>query len=190
MRARAEGAARTHQAVLDATTALLGERPLDEVTLDAVAERAGVTVRTVIRRFGSREELLAATFQQVRELVVSQRMEAPVGDVPGAVRVLVEHYERWGRPVSLQLLAQEDRDPTVKALTDEARAIHREWVEHVFAPLLARRRGAPRRRLLAELVAICDVYVWKVMRLDLGLSQAQTAAALEELLLALRARVG
>lgn len=188
MGARAEAAAATHRAILDATIALFGERFADEVTLDAVAERAGVTVRTVIRRFGSREELMAAAVAQVRERVVAQRMEAPVGDVPGAVRTLVEHYETWAERVSLRLLMQEERDPAMKALADEARAIHRRWVSRVFAPVLARTSGAERRRLLAELVAICDVSVWKVLRRDMGLSRAATETALEEMLLAVADR--
>jgi hypothetical protein len=35
---------------------------------------------------------------------------------------------------------------------------------------------------LAELVAICDVYVWKLLRRDAGLSRDQTELALIELL--------
>jgi hypothetical protein len=41
-------------------------------------------------------------------------------------------------------------------------------------------------RLLAELIAVCDVYFWKLLRRDLGLSREQTALAIRETILALK----
>jgi len=43
-------------------------------------------------------------------------------------------------------------------------------------------RGADRTRRLAQLVAVCDVYTWKLLRHDAGLSQRQVVTALVELL--------
>jgi hypothetical protein len=45
-----------------------------------------------------------------------------------------------------------------------------------------------RRRLLAELIALCDVYFWKLFRRDLGLSREQTAPAIRETILALKGK--
>jgi hypothetical protein len=42
--------------------------------------------------------------------------------------------------------------------------------------------GPLRRRRLAQLVAICDVYVWKLLRRDARLSRKQTELALIEML--------
>src|SRR5262249_52553150 len=42
--------------------------------------------------------------------------------------------------------------------------------------------GAGRQRRLAQLVAVCDVYTWKLLRRDAGLSRQQTELALAELL--------
>ena len=52
----------------------------------------------------------------------------------------------------------------------------------MFAPALAGRVGVERRRRLAQLVAICDVYTWKLLRRDAGLGRRQTELALVELL--------
>lgn len=52
----------------------------------------------------------------------------------------------------------------------------------VFSPWRAGRTGVARRRLLAQLVAVCDVYTWKLLRLDFGLSRHQTELALRGLL--------
>jgi hypothetical protein len=67
-------------------------------------------------------------------------------------------------------------------MTAEGRVAHREWCARVFAPYLAPLRGADRTRRLAQLVAVCDVYTWKLLRRDAGLSQRQVVTALVELL--------
>jgi hypothetical protein len=86
----------------------------------------------------------------------------------------------------LRLLAQEERVPAFRSVTDAGRALHYQWVERTFAPLLAERTGKARRRLLAELIVICDVYFWKLLRRDLGLSREQTDLAIRETILALK----
>jgi hypothetical protein len=42
--------------------------------------------------------------------------------------------------------------------------------------------GVKRQRRLAQFVAVCDVYTWKLLRRDAGLSRRQTQLALVELL--------
>jgi len=184
-RARAEAAAETGQRILEATIELHRERFFDQVSLDDVAERAGVTVRTVIRRFGSKERLIEAAAEEGTRQVTHQRYQAPIGDIEGAVKNLVDHYEEWGDS-ALRLLAQEERVEAFRSITEAARAFHHEWVERTFAPLLARRIGEERLRLLAELIAVCDVYFWKLLRRDLGLSREQTELAISETILALK----
>ena len=185
MRARAEAAAETGRRILEAVVELHTERFFDQVTLDDVAARAGVTVQTVIRRFGNKERLIEAAAEEGKRQVVRQRDQAPVGDIEGAVKNLVDHYEEWGDS-ALRLLAQEERVAAFRSVTEAGRALHYQWVERVFAPLLAERTGNARRRLLAELIAICDVYFWKILRRDVGLSREQTELAIRETILALK----
>jgi len=185
MRARAEAAAETGRRILEATIELHRERYFDQVSFEDIAERAGVTVRTVIRRFGSKERLIVAAAEEGARRVTHQRYQVPVGDIEGAVDNLVDHYEEWADS-ALRLLAQEERVAAFRSITDAARAYHYEWVERTFAPLLAKRTGEARRRLLAELIALCDVYFWKLLRRDVGLSREQTALAIRETILALK----
>src|SRR5215218_10580 len=172
MRARAEAAAETGRRILEATIELHSERFFDQVSLEDIAERAGVTVRTVIRRFGSKERLIEAASEEGERRVTHQRYQAPIGDIEGAINNLMDHYEEWG-DTALLLLAQEERVVAFRSITDAGRAFHYEWVERKFAPLLTKRTGEERRRLLAELIAVCDVYFWKLLRRDLGLSREQ-----------------
>src|SRR5215213_7080208 len=131
MGVRAEAAEETRRRILDAVIGLHMERYYDQISLDDVAERAGVTVQTVLRRFGSKDRLIDDASEVARERVVGQRSEAPVGDIAGAVENLVDHYEEWGES-TLRLLAQEDQVPALRKATDAGRALHYEWVERTF----------------------------------------------------------
>jgi hypothetical protein len=94
---------------------------------------------------------------------------------------VVEHYEHWGAN-RLRLLSEEDRIPVVAENVRGGRAYHWSWVERTFAPLLDGREGAARKRRTASLVALTDVYVWKLLRRDLGLTRSETERTLVELI--------
>ena len=96
MRARAEAAAETGRRILEAVIELHTERYFDQVSLEDIAERAGVTVQTVIRRFGSKERLIEAATEEANRQVLDQRDQAPVGDVEGGVKNVVDHYQEVG----------------------------------------------------------------------------------------------
>lgn len=181
MGARAESTAATGERILDAAVEVFWEQPTNQVSLEEVARRAGVTVQTVIRRFGGREGLFTAAGEREADRVRQQREQAAVGDLHGAVGVLVDHYEELGERV-LRILSEELRVPGLREIADRGRTLHREWCGRVFAPALAARSGVERDRRLAQLVAVCDVYTWKLLRLDSGLSRRQTELALVELL--------
>lgn len=180
MRARADAAAETERRITDAAFALFSERLYDQVSLADIAAAAGVSSQTVIRRFGSKEGLVTAVGERAARDVRAQRDEAPADDVNAAISNLVEHYEREGDRV-LHLLAQETRVPAFREITDGGRDLHYAWVDRVFAPHLAGLRGAARRRRRGQLIAACDVYVWKVLRRDLGLSRGDVERALGEM---------
>ena len=63
MTTRAEAAERTRLAVLDATVALAMTKRLADISLEDVAGRAGVSVQTVLRKFGSRDGLVEAAME-------------------------------------------------------------------------------------------------------------------------------
>jgi hypothetical protein len=84
------------------------------------------------------------------------------------------------------MLAQEDRIPIVRENVEGGREYHWAWVEKTFAPLLKGLRGGSRDRRVAGLVAITDVYTWKLLRRDLRLSQAETEKVLVELITSMK----
>lgn len=180
MTARAEAAEQTGERILDAVTGLFWERPTDQVVLADVAERAGVTVQTVLRRFGSRDGLLEAAAERAYARTRAERT-APSGDLGADLSILLHHYERDGAGV-LRLLAAEEGSPALARFAEKGRRLHREWCTTTFAAALSGLSGVDRERRLAQLVAVCDVYTWKLLRHDAGLSRRQTHLALTELL--------
>ncbi len=181
MAARAAAAEVTADRVLDAAVELFTDNSYEDVSLEAVAVEAGVTSRTVLRRFGSKQALFGAAMQRAVDKMISHREAAPVGDVVGAVANVVGQYERWGTN-RLRLLAQEDRIPVIAEWVQGGREWHWAWAERVFAPMLVGRRGAARKRRVAALVVLTDVYTWKLLRLDLGLSRTETERTLVDLI--------
>ena len=181
MTARAVSSAATGERILDAALEMFWELPTDQISLDEVARRAGVSVQTVIRRFGGKDGLVAAAAERESAAIRQHRDQAPAGDVTVAVQVLVEHYEAFGDRV-LRMLAEEERVPALRQIVDGGRALHRDWCTRVFAAALAGRAPAVRRRRLAQLMAVCDVYMWKLLRRDAALSRRQTELAIVELL--------
>jgi len=172
--------AATGERILDAAVEAFWERPSDQTSLDEVARRAGVSVQTVIRRFGGEEPFLAAV-ERESERVRQERNPAAVTDAAGAVAQLITHYEAMGDRV-LRMLEEETRMPALRQVVDGGRRAHRDWCERVFASELAGLGVARRRRRVAQLVAVCDVYTWKLLRRDAGLSRKETELAVLELL--------
>ena len=178
--ARAAAAAATAERILDAAVAAFWERP-DDTPLEEIARRAGVSVQTVIRRFGGRDGLMAAAIEREAARVAAARDTTVVRTPAQAAAQLVDHYESMGDRV-LVLLAEEARQPSLAALAERGRRFHRTWCEAAFAGALARLERPTRERRLAQLVAVCDVYTWKLLRRDAGLDRTATELALVELL--------
>lgn len=183
MQARAEASAQTARAILAAAAALWRERALDDITLQAIADRAGVTVQTVLRRFGSKDGVIAASIEQDAAGIGAERDQTPVGDVDAAVDGLLRHYERDGDAV-LRTLALETRIASAKAIADAGRRTHRAWCARVFAPYLPPAPDDARARLDA-FVAATDLSLWKLLRRDLGRSAGDTADVVRTLVGAL-----
>ncbi len=181
MVARADAARATAERVLDVALELFTARPYEDVSVEEIAQHAEVTRRTVLRRFGSKEALFLAAMERGGREEMRARDEAPVGDVAAAVVNVVAHYERWGAN-RLRLLSEEDRIPVVAEDVQIGRRYHWSWVERTFAPLIDGLTGAARKRRIATLVVLTDVYTWKLLRRDLGLSQADTNRTLIELI--------
>lgn len=176
MQARADAAERTGLRIMDAAIALWREKAYDELTLHDVATRAGVSLSTVMRRFGSKEGLAEAVLASDRVGTQRHRDAVAVGDVDGAVTMIVDDYEANGDAV-IRMLTLEERIDVVRRVVEAGRTAHGEWVARVFRPLLTRSR-VQRGRQTLQLVVATDVYTWKLLRRDRSLSSTEVRAVM------------
>jgi AcrR family transcriptional regulator len=177
---RAQSTEETGRKIADAFLARLMTEWYDEITLDRVAQDAGVTVQTVIRRFGGKEGLLASAVETIEKQINAQRA-MPTGDVDAVLKNLFADYERTGDAV-MRMLALEPRHPSMKRTADIGRRSHRQWVTDVFAPDLAHLEAGARQRAVDSLVILTDVYTWKLLRRDMGRSVAASIATMKSLI--------
>jgi AcrR family transcriptional regulator len=177
MELRAAGVEATRERILTAAADVFLERWYDDVTLKEVAKRAGVSGQTVINHYGGKEQLATAAYDHLHRQIALRRYTPEPGDVEGAVQALIEDYEITGDAV-IRMLALEEKVPKLAPLLKRGRKGHREWVETIFR--------AP--ELVPELVVATDVYTWKLLRRDQGLSRDKTAAAILRIVQALLER--
>jgi AcrR family transcriptional regulator len=177
---RAQSAEATGRRIADAFLARLMAHWYDEITLDRVAEDAGVTVQTVVRRFGGKEGLLASAVKTLADQINARRATPP-GDTRRLVDNLIDDYEQTGDAV-IRLLALEPRHPALKEVLDFGRGEHRRWVSTAFAEPLGTLATAARERAHDALVVVTDVYAWKLLRRDMGRGVAATAATMKQLI--------
>ncbi len=188
--ARAKAQEQTRETLLQAATEEVEQDSWSQASLESVAGRAGVSKQTVLRHFGSKQGLLDAVISRTSSIMVKDRNQAPIGDIPGAIASLMRHYERYGdivvrllpyRDAVVRVMGSESRNSLVRAV-DYGHEVHEQWCLRTFQPQLSDLDPRTRDRRLAQLVAICDVYVWKILRRDIGLERAQVEETVVEMI--------
>ena len=129
---RADATEQTRRSILDAAQHLFREERELDPALDQVARRAGCSTRSIIRHFGSKQGLMEAAIGDATAAVAAGRRVEP-GDVEGAVRALVDHYEQLGDDV-IRWLGSAERYPLVQQVVETGTEMHLAWVDAVFAP--------------------------------------------------------
>jgi len=181
---RAKQAAQTDQAILKAVAKLWLTTPLPEITLEKVADNAGVTVRTILRKFGSKEELFAASIEQDAGKFEEDRRRATPGDLEDILKILLEEYELMGDAV-IRTIYVEDQFEVAQQILNRGRQYHREWCREMFAPYLLTQSSVDYETSLTSFVTATEIYLWKLLRKDLGKSKEETYQVFHRLLYSL-----
>ena len=181
MDVRSRGIAENRVEVQRAVVGLAGEQRLADISLADIAERSGVSVRTLLRYYGTKDGLLRTVVNELQDVPLGDRPVLP-GDVDGALAALSEDYEANGR-LMLMLLAQEDTDPIAQLVTRRGKESHRRWVCAQFEldPAVDAEQ--------VDLLVVCtDLYTWKLLRLDRRLPQEEVVGRTAALVRAVQAR--
>lgn len=162
--------ARTRLAIVDALRSLHHDGDL-RPTATRVAERAGVSLRTVWQHFDDLESLLAAAGRRDYEIamtfVVPVEESAPLAErIRGLVRQRAQMYEALA-PVWRAARLQEPFSPQIRHNRDRLLDLARDQLLQVFGRELA----APGRpeALLAAVQVATNWATWESLRTELGL---------------------
>lgn len=184
---RDQRAAKTRLALLEACEALLVEGPVEEVTLPAVARRAGVTKPTAYSHFPDQDALMAGLLQHVRGRIGMEHDalgSIPPSKLPAAVR---DNYRRY--EASAEVLRRVMDSPSYERVR-RAQSVDR------AAVVLPTWKGVARERDLREWLGAVYLLVtpasWRWLRDTWGLDAdgaARSAAwAMEALVTTLEAK--
>jgi AcrR family transcriptional regulator len=185
MSTRAQSTAATRERLLSAAWRQFSTAPYESVRLQEVASEAGVSAQTLHSHFGSKDGLFAAAYAWWGQDVIASRDQAKPGALAEAIAILFDVYEEYGDQV-LRMIAQEERVPAIRQLTDAGRAYHQLWCRRTFEPLL---RGLPsrhRRRRLIGIATATDLLVWKLLRRDTKVERREAERIVLEMVLDFR----
>lgn len=174
MTIRSAKAEATRNRIRQSASALYLGHPIDDFTLEEIAARAGTTVQTVLRVFGSRDRLMVAVLDDLAKAGLPGR-QTPSGDAAQFIEAVFDIYENLG-DFLIRRLADQHRNPALKASLDRGRANHRTWVRQTFAPQLKRQAGGAREQMFLALATASDLFVWQILRRDEGLDRAAAQA--------------
>jgi|SRR5215469_6241850 len=165
MERRSASAEATKARVHAVATALYAERPHD-FALKTVAERAGTSVQTILRIYGSKAALVATLIEAGR---TQARRSVPLPEtIEAAIRARYSEYERNGE-LGGPAVSEPRREPLAAKQAEDARQSHRSWVEEVFAGSLGNQASLAGQARLFGLIAATDIAVWRLLRRDYGL---------------------
>jgi AcrR family transcriptional regulator len=185
---RAARANRTRLAVVDALLHLIDEGEL-RPTAPRIAERAGVSLRSIFQHFNDLEALFAAAaareLERLSALVEPLPTESTLGDRLDAFVVQRARVLEALTPVSRASLLQEPRSAALRSNRQRLLRRGRAEVADVFAAELGRLTRADRAELLDALDATSSWQTWEALRAHQRLSATRARRVMRRTLSAL-----
>jgi AcrR family transcriptional regulator len=185
---RAERSERTRDAVVEAMLDLIEDGDL-RPTAPRVAERAGVSLRTVFHHFEDLEALFSMAAQR--------QMQRRLADVPliGAEGPLADRIDAFvsARAAALEAISPVRRSGLLSEPFSRVIRRHLAWIrrrgrreiERVFASELKARPAAARRDLLEALTVAASWSTWEALRAHQELSPTHARRVMKRMLTAL-----
>ncbi len=174
---------RNRDAIVEALLELIAEGD-PQPSARNVAQRAGVSLRTVFQHFNDVDTLYGAVAQRQVERLWSKLEPLPASDEPLTTRVdavvaqRVELFETIG-PVRRAAVSMNSASPALARGVARSEAFLRRQVAEIFAPELA---GDPDRTAAADFA--CSFEAWEGLRRSSRRSVATASRVMRVLLLA------
>jgi TetR/AcrR family transcriptional regulator, regulator of autoinduction and epiphytic fitness len=172
---------RARRAIVDALLALIDRGDLLP-SAARVAQRAGVSLRSVFQHFSDVESLFAAAASRQAERLATHVGGLPdEGPLDGRLGAFVRQRARLLEaiaPVRRAAILMEPFSHELQGRLGAFRKLKADEVRRVFATELARRSPAARRRLHSALAAASSWNTWQALRDHQGLTQAEARRVL------------
>lgn len=187
---RSARSVRTREAIVSAVVELILEGG-DQPTAPQVAERAGVSLRSVYGHFASVDELHRAAADMVTTMVVDRlRPIDPSDPIEVKIAELTSQRSRINEDLGPLLQAAARREDSAPALAESrrrGRSASRAQLARIFARELAAFEPTVRSRRAAAIDLLLDVHSWHQLRRRDGLTPASARRVISEGIAALLA---
>src|SRR6187200_3032443 len=164
--------AETRTVILEALGAELAAGAIDDFSVARLAQRAGVSERTVYRHFPTREALLDGLSEWYNERVADFPADVTAEAIAPTIAQIFADFDTH-ESLARAVLAS----PGGREMRDRARAARLARLDHALAPVLDRadpERAAGARALI---FALCSAHTWQSMRDEGGLDGATAGRA-------------
>lgn len=173
---------RNRDAVVDALLELFHEGRLDPSSSE-VAERAGISARSLFRYFVDVDDLCRAAIarQQARTRPLLAIAAAPGDPLAARISALVAQRTKLfetNEPVATVSRVRAPFQPLIATELARGRAYLRGQIEALFTPELARMGNARATATVAAADVLCSFEGYVLLRRDQGLSRAKATTAL------------
>jgi len=163
---------RTRARILDAAIQRVAEEGVAELTIPLVAERAGVSLRTVYRHFPTKDDLIEKIGDsRDAQLGITHQpgsIEALLADMPALFELFHEHDD---------LVRTADVSRAGREVHDRARKRRAANLERIFEEVTRELSPTEARRLLAAVQALWSTRAWLTMHDSWGLDGREAGEA-------------
>ncbi len=167
--------------IIHAFGRLWDQHSIKDITLEMVGKEAGVTTRTIMRKFGSKEGLLNESLPELTAKIESNRKVTKPGDIDAILNTLLSNYESMGE-AAIRTIFLEPELEIARKIGAKGRELHRKWCIQMFSPHLPEPESPEYESRLNSFIAATEIYLWKLLRKDLNLSKAQTFAVFKNVI--------
>jgi AcrR family transcriptional regulator len=164
----------TRELILRALVELLQEGDADDISVQDVARKAGVSLRTVYRYFQTREELVVAGANWIfGPLFTDVRAEETIEDLSESCRIVFQHWDDHPELAEALALTRAGRE-----VRRQRRTQRFEEIERVVAEAAPELSKPEQHEAAAVLGHLQGVTTWLTLR-DIGLDNEEATEAVQ-----------
>lgn len=162
----------TRERILEGVAAWLQLERADDLTLDAIADEAGVERRTVFRHFATKEALLEAFWVWINQRLTPRTLPATLEELLAAPRETFARFDDEAGIIRASIHSRAGRAMRLAAVP-----ARRDAFREALRPVTRGASARDRRRLEALAHLLYSAAAWETMRDYAGLSGAQAGDA-------------